>query len=323
MEKVCKIRFCSALLAVCVLIATIPISTSSKATESHDDNQWQVRIDTQFSNSSQDARDGLFPAEIDYWAHEIALLNKPDEHTHFGAGVIYSELTYEDQTSPLLFLPSARSVTESVEVFFESLIPIASFQLHSRLTIGDDDHAFSRPDPFSGLTARANTSGHHFLGEVDFYTDLEILDGILLRPIIGADFVSTTIDPMVESGAGAFNLAIAQTRDNRLRSEVGALLGTVIKDSAEGRLAVGGTVQWIRNFNTDPVLTNASTLGGFPIGEIALFPGLDRDGALVNGGVFWQAANGAELTLGYEGEFYSSLQSHTFSAQLKMPIIRR
>ncbi|MEM7214119.1 MAG: autotransporter outer membrane beta-barrel domain-containing protein [Pseudomonadota bacterium] len=293
----------------------VPIDAGARLSDA-----WNIRYDAEFGYSKQAARDGLVPAEIDFWSHNIAALKQQSHDFYYGAGLGISELTYEDDVTAVVGLPASRSVSRSLEIFAEAEFAVSHFRIHTKLTAGIDDHEFSRPDSFSGSIAFASTSGHHFSGEIDFFTDFVLYDNLLVRPLVGIDFLTTETGEIRESGAGIFNLVADGIRDNRYRSEVGVFLASAFETEDGNTVSFGGTAQWIHNFRTQPVSVNASTALGVPVGAVLLFPGIDQNGILLNGGMQWRSSQGFELTLGYEGEFYDSLESHTFGARLILPI---
>ena len=79
-------------------------------------------------------------------------------------------------------------------------------------------------------------------------------------------------------------------------------------------------MQWLRNYETGAISANAQLANGTPLGNVPLFPGLDKNGLLVNGGILWTTPTGFEFTFGYEGEYFPNTTSHTLSANLVIPI---
>ena len=285
------------LLLSCLIPASAqePSSLRSLIAKDQPTQVLQMVTDTSAYFANDKARAGFSAATTTGYSQDFALRAASLGGNFIQGGIGYEHYLFEEKLAPAplagLAAP-ADARTDSANVKLEGQFAIGMLQVQPRLTAGADWYGFSRPDVFSGARATGAAGGWHVAAELDLFADFMPLPGVLLRPIAGFDLYHATINPFQETGAGAFNASVDRAEATWMRTELGALAAVTLSHTKRGTLLIGGTLQWLHNFETGAISADAQLANGTPLGQVALFPGLDKNGMLVNGGILWTTPTG-------------------------------
>ncbi len=135
-------------------------------------------------------------------------------------------------------------------------------------------------------------------------------------PFLGLAYASTSTDGFVESGAGAFDLIVAETDADSLSTTLGMRLSGAWQAGGV-RLVPTAEIAWRHEFLDDNQNFSAAFLED-PATQFQIVSAeQSRDTIVANLGLGAQVSKGLVLFVDYNGQFSSSLNTHAASAGLR------
>jgi outer membrane autotransporter protein len=180
---------------------------------------------------------------------------------------------------------------------------------------GYQDYDTTRQIPFFGLTANGNYDGQQFVAYGEKGLNL-CFAGMRVQPLVGLQYIALQRDAFTESGAGPFNLVVAEDHVNSLRLSAGGRIAPELPPGFFGAIIPEFRGRWVHELKDDDQTLSAAFAGGgnnFAVTSAEL----GRNFGVVGAGVTAQLSPMVNLYLDYDYTFSSSLEAHAGSGGLE------
>lgn len=142
--------------------------------------------------------------------------------------------------------------------------------------------------------------------------------GFDVTPFVGLEVFTDSRESFTEKGAGIANLDVDRERMESLQSSLGVRLEKTWTTDSGKTLMPMLEVAWAHEYLDETATLNA----GFADAPGSRFsvegPELDRNRARVGAGIAVNLSDASQLTMGYQGEFAGSDDTHMVSARFRM-----
>lgn len=236
----------------------------------------------------------------------------PGAKLDFGAA--YTDYEVVDDIAPAGFSNAASLASQSVEFYAALAFDAAGLRIKSSALVGIAEYKLERPDTTVAATATGRSRGWNADAKLKISRDFLPAEWLLLRPAVSLKYSYLGVNGFTEQNAGAANVTFGAVHDDRLRLDAGLLASAFLPVGQYGLVTLFAEGSWLHHFLTGPYEATASSALLGPLGTVSLARGAEADGAYTLAGLTWNTPNGAELTIGYEGEFFPSSTSHTAGA---------
>ncbi len=282
-------------------------------------SNFELSYEADYNVFKQRAKGGFVAATTDANDHRLGLHFRPDGLPYFAVEFSFLQTDTEDDTAPIGFAQGDRLKSQSYSMRALTELELSDWTVMPSVELGFDDYQFERRDLLTASTAFSDTTGWHVTTDVEVYTTFPLANNLWLSPSFKLEHTYTYARAFNEAGAGFSNLSIGPISDHRVQSQIGMTVFSTVMTGGGSSVSPFATAKWLHNFITDPVNVSAGLVAGGPRQNTAFLVGPDRDGILLNGGVFVETGGGAEVYLAYEGEFFDTSTSHSVSSYLKIP----
>lgn len=179
-----------------------------------------------------------------------------------------------------------------------------------------DQYDTGRVLSFGGLNRSA--TGHTDGGEISAGATVGYrvrLDGVLLEPQAGVQWLQVSRGGYTEKGAGALNLTLHELDYSALQTSLGSRLTTTWHTDGGNAITPVLRAAWLHDFRSRMV-TSEAVLAGSSFAVTG--PGTGRDGAGVGAGVTVQDGDALSLYANYDGDIRRGETDHVVSAGVRL-----
>jgi autotransporter-associated beta strand protein len=211
--------------------------------------------------------------------------------------------------------PNSDADVDSYHVGLYSHFNEGIFYSTAVVAYGYQNYDTTRQIPFFGLTANGDYDGQQFVAYGEKGLNL-CFGGLRVQPLVGLQYIALQRDAFTETGAGPFNLVVAEDHVNSLRLSAGGRIAPELPPGFFGAIIPEFRGRWVHELMDDDQTLSAAFAGGgnnFAVTSAEL----GRNFGMLGAGITAQLSPMVNLYLDYDYTFSSSLEAHAGSGGLE------